>query len=325
MRRILLLLVVVGAFVALLSYVRQPEEARAARMGAVTGAELATPQAPVKFDGEKAWEHLKQQVAIGPRPAGSPALRQTRAYITRQISAMGLTVQEQPFTASTPNGKIEMVNLIVRLPGKRPDRILFVGHYDTKYFRDEVFVGASDGASSGAWLIEWIRAVKDRPREFTYEIVWLDGEEAVCRNWDDCSKPGAPDNTYGSRHYVQAAKAANAIPSLKALILVDMIADRDLAFLREQNSTPWLKDIIWGAARRLGHGGVFQDREIPIEDDHMPFVEAGVAAVDIIDLDYPAWHMEGDTLDAVSARSLQVVGDVVLAALPKVEARVRSR
>jgi hypothetical protein len=185
-----------------------------------------------------------------------------------------------------------------------------------------VFVGASDGASSGAWLIEWVRAVKDRPREFTYEIVWLDGEEAFCRNWDDCGKPGAPDNTYGSRHYVQAAKAAHALPSLKALILVDMIADRDLAFLREEKSTPWLKDIIWGAARRLGHGGVFLDREMPVEDDHVPFLEAGVPAVDIIDLDYPAWHTPADALNAVSSRGLQIVGDVLLAALAEIEQRL---
>src|SRR5262245_40527846 len=106
---------------------------------------------PSGFESERAWEHLRQMVAIGPRPAGSLQLRQTRAYITRQLSGMGLTVQEQPFVATTPLGRVEMVNLIVRLPGRRTDRIAFTGHYDTKLFRDQVFVGASDGASSAAF------------------------------------------------------------------------------------------------------------------------------------------------------------------------------
>ena len=131
------------------------------------------------FDSSKAWEHLRQMVALGPRPSGSPALRQTRAYITRQITAMGLVVQEQPFVAQTPIGPIDMVNLIVRLPGKRQERILFTGHYDTKLYKDVTFVGASDGGSSGAFLIELARALKDQPREFTHELVWFDGEEAV--------------------------------------------------------------------------------------------------------------------------------------------------
>ena len=148
---------------------------------ALTGAGrplTAALQAPAAFDGAKAWDHLKQMVAIGPRPAGSATLRQTRAYLTRQIAAMGLKVEEQPFTADTPIGKVDMVNLIVRLPGRRTDRILFTGHYDTKPIRGVTFVGASDGASSAAMLVELVRAFKDRPREFTYEFVWLDGEEA---------------------------------------------------------------------------------------------------------------------------------------------------
>jgi hypothetical protein len=275
------------------------------------------------FDSNRAWEHLRQIVAIGPRPAGSAALRQTRAYITRQMSAIGLTVQEQPFIAETPIGTVEMVNLVVRLTGKRPERILITGHYDTKLFREFQFVGASDAGSSAAFLVELARALKDRPRELTYDLVWFDGEEAVCLDWSQCGKPGSPDNTYGSRYYVRAARAANALPSLKAMILVDMIGDRDLRFRREQKSTPWLKDIIWGAARRLGHGDVFADEEWPIEDDHVAFLEAGVPSVDIIDLDYLHWHKATDTLDNVSARSLQIVGDVLLAALPEIEKKLR--
>ena len=106
------------------------------------------------------------------------------------------------------------------------------------------------------------------------------------------------------------------------MVLVDMIAERSQRFLRETNSTEWLTDIIWSTARKLGHGSVFVNASTPIEDDHIPFLKAGVPAADIIDLDYPAWHTADDTLDQTSARSLQIVGDVLLASLPAIEARL---
>jgi glutaminyl-peptide cyclotransferase len=338
MTRILVLLaavVLAGAVVLARYWTAAPPEASVTLEPVAT----STPAAPVAaetqaaatFDSGKAWEHLRQMVAIGPRPAGSPALRQTRAYITRQISAIGLTVQEQPFTAQTPAGAIQMVNLVVRLPGRRADRILITGHYDTKRSSDFTFVGASDGASSAAMLIELARVLKDRPREFTYEFVWFDGEEAVCWNWDECKAPGGgPDNTYGSRYYVDAAKKANALASIKAMILLDMIGAKDLQLERETGySAKWLNDIVWAQARKLGHSGTFLDVETTIGDDHMPFAQAGVPTIDLIDLNHfnavGAWHTAKDTLDAVSARSLQIVGDVVLASLPDVERHLTAR
>jgi Peptidase family M28 len=291
-----------------------------------TGVQTAT--APKGFDSNQAWEYLRQMVAIGPRPAGSAALRETRAYITHQLATDGLTVQEQPFTAESPYGPVEMVNLIVTLPGRRTDRILVTGHYDTKLFRDQVFVGASDGASSAALLMELARALKGRSHQFTYEFIWFDGEEAFCPGWDDCGRPGSPDNTYGSRYYVQAATKAHALASIKAMILVDMIGARNLRVLRETGySTAWLTDIIWAEAKRLGYGSVFSDQTTSVEDDHMAFAKAGVPTTDIIDLnDYPQWHNTVccDDLDHVSAHSLQVVGDVLLASLPKIEDRLGS-
>jgi Zn-dependent M28 family amino/carboxypeptidase len=291
----------------------------------------APPEQTPGFDSSRAWEHLRQMVALGPRPAGSAALRETRSYIARQLAAFGLTVQEQPFSARTPNGTVEMVNLILRLPGKRPDKILITGHYDTKLFKEFAFVGANDAGSSAAFLIELARALKDRPREFTYELVWFDGEEAVCRGWDDCgesrldswtpAKPGNPDNTYGSRHYVIDAMKTN-IRALRAMILVDMIGERGAVFQREANSTQWLKDIIWGTAKELGHSKTFVDTEYAIDDDHVPFLRAGVPSVDIIDLDYPSWHTQQDTLDKLAARSLQIVGEVIVGSLPKIEKRL---
>jgi hypothetical protein len=205
---------------------------------------------PIKFDSNRAWDHLRKMVAIGPRPAGSPALAETRKYIEDQLAAAGVHATEQAWDDQTPIGKIHMVNVIATIPGARKDRILVTGHYDTKLFREFRFVGASDGASSAAFLIELARVLKARANGLTYDLVFLDGEEAVCKNWDDCGRPGAPDNTYGSRHYVEEAKKAGALASIKANILVDMIADRNLRLKRESYSTPWLTDIIWSTAKR---------------------------------------------------------------------------
>ncbi len=274
------------------------------------------------FDSSRAWEHLRQMVAIGPRPAGSAGLEQTRKYIKDQLTKENITVTEQAWDAATPNGNIHMVNLIATIPGAGKDRILITGHYDTKLFREFRFVGASDGASSGAFLIELARALKTRKNPLGYELVFLDGEEAVCREWDECSRPGSPDNTYGSRHYVAAAKQNGSLASLKAMILVDMIADRNLTIRREIYSTPWLTEIVWAAARKLGQSA-FMAETTRVEDDHLPFLAVGIPSVDIIDLDYPQWHTAADSLDAVSARSLQVVGDTILAALPQIESHLQ--
>jgi peptidase M28-like protein len=288
------------------------------------GQEAARGQQPATFDSSRAYEHLRQMVSFGPRPSGSAAIRQTRAYITRQLSSYGLTVLEQPFTAATPLGNVDMINLSVRVPGRRTDRILLTGHYDTKLYRDRTFVGASDAASSAAILIELARVLKTRSREFTYEFVWFDGEEAVCEGWDQCGTPRSPDNTYGSRYYVQAAKKANVLPQLRAMILFDMIGARNLKLRRDNASTAWLTDLIWATAKRLGHNDVFLDSSTEIGgDDHMPFIEAGVPAVDLIDLmDYPEWHTPQDDLAHVAAGSLQVVGDVTVAALPEIEKKL---
>jgi glutaminyl-peptide cyclotransferase len=274
------------------------------------------------FDSGKAYEHLRQMVLLGPRPAGSSALAATRAYITRQLAAAGLAVQEQPFTAQTPIGPVKMVNLQLRLPGRRTDRILITGHYDTKLFREFPFVGASDGASSAAMLMELARVLKSRPHEFTYEFVWFDGEEAVCRNWDECGRPGAPDNTYGSRYYVDAAKKANTIASIKAMILLDMVGARDLKLRKDTEfAAAWLNDIVWATAKKMGHGSTFIDLNGDVGgDDHQPFSQAGIPTIDLIDLhDYPQWHTKDDDLAHVGAGSLQILGDVLLAALPEIE------
>src|SRR5258706_3721051 len=274
----------------------------------------ATP-AP-KFDSGRAWEHLRQLVAIGPRPSGSPAIEQTRKYIKEQLAANGLTAVEQVWDDQTPLDKVHMVNLVVTIPGARRERIVIAGHYDTKLYRQFRFVGASDGGSSAAFLLEIARVLKGRRNPMTIEILFLDGEEARLPDWS------GSDNTYGSRHYVGAARRDGSLATLKAMLLVDMIGDRDLDIRRDTNSTPWLTNIIWETAKQKDLDDYFVPDSTKIEDDHLPFLAAGVPSVDIIDLDYEPWHTAKDTIDACSARSLQVVGDVVLAALPQIEAHL---
>jgi Zn-dependent M28 family amino/carboxypeptidase len=268
---------------------------------------------PPRFDSSRAYEHVRQLVAIGPRPAGSPAIASARQYISAQMKQLGLQATEQAFDADTPIGRVRIVNLLVTIPGARKDRLIVGGHYDTKLFRNARFVGANDGGSSAAFLIELARVLKDRTNPFTIELVFFDGEEAFNLDWVD------PDNTYGSRYYVGNARRAGTLSSISAMVLVDMIADRQLTIRREEASTPWLTDAIWASARKLKQTA-FLNESLRVEDDHMHFLAAGVPAVDIIDLDYPAWHTPADTLDQVSARSLQIVGDVLLDALPTIEA-----
>jgi Zn-dependent M28 family amino/carboxypeptidase len=277
------------------------------------GPKAGTTPAKLSFDGARAYEHLRQVVSLGPRPAGSLALENTRGYVAGQLKAAGVSVIRQAFFAKTPVGQIQMVNLIATIPGARKERIAIAGHYDTKLFREFRFVGANDGGSSTAFLIELARVLKARQNAFTIELLFFDGEEATLRDWS------GTDHTYGSQYYVDTARKNGTLASLKALILVDMIAERSQRFLRESKSTPWLTDLIWSTARRLGYGSIFVNDSTPIDDDHIPFLEAGVPATDIIDLEYTAWHTAADTLDHTSARSLGVVGNVVLNALEPIE------
>jgi Zn-dependent M28 family amino/carboxypeptidase len=267
-------------------------------------------QAPRQFDGAAALHHVERLLAIGPRPAGSAAGAKARAYIQAQLKAAGVETRVTAFDAATPHGRLPMANVVGVLPGKRPDVILIGGHYDTKWFPDFRFVGANDGGSSTALLLQLARELAKAPREFTYWIAFFDGEEAR-EAWT------ATDSLYGSRHLAEELARTSRLP--RAVIVVDMIGDRDLGIRKEAASASWLTDIIWDTARRLGHGRHFLDDVMPVEDDHAPFLRAGVPSVLLIDFDYPPWHTAEDTLDKVSARSLATVGDVVRESLPAVE------
>jgi Zn-dependent M28 family amino/carboxypeptidase len=262
------------------------------------------------FSGEAAFAHVERLVAIGPRAAGSPGGAKARDYIVSRLKKIGLEVRVEPFEADTPHGRLRMANIVAVIPGRRPDVILIGGHYDTKWFPDRHFVGANDGGSSAAFLIELARQLARSPREFTYWVVFFDGEEAF-QSWT------ATDSLYGSRRMAADLSRSHRLP--RAVIVVDMIGDRDLNIRREVFSTSALTDLIWQAATQLGHQRHFPSAAMPVEDDHAPFLRAGVPAVLLIDFDFPPWHTPDDTVDKVSPRSLKIVGDVLLKALPAIE------
>ncbi|MFQ5896762.1 MAG: M28 family peptidase [Candidatus Methylomirabilia bacterium] len=273
---------------------------------------VALPAGPT-FDSRTAWRHVERLVAFGPRPSGSSALDRAREYIAAELRRSGVTVKERAFTAQTPDGPIRMVNVIGELAGRRREVILVGGHYDTKYFPSFRFVGANDGGSGTGLLLELARSLAGRPREFTYWITFFDGEEAR-RQWSP------RDGIYGSRQLVEALRKDGSIRLLRAAVVVDMIGDRDLTIRREVASTPWLTDLMWASARRLGHRAHFLNETLAVEDDHTPFLRAAVPATLLIDFEYgPHWHTPGDTLNKLSRRSLQVVGEVLLDALPALE------
>jgi len=267
-------------------------------------------------------DHVRKQINFGPRPPDTPQLAKTRAYIMNELKSYGLNVYLDEFSAATPQGEKKMANIIGEIPGETKSIILITSHYDTKYYKDMQFLGANDPASSVATLLEIGRVLgsqKEKPKA-TYRLVFFDGEEAFCEGWDQCGSEGHPDNTYGSRHYLSQLTARNEVANTGAMILLDMMGYKNLELGRDPSSIRWLQDIIWQTGRELGYGKIFVDREEGVGgDDHEAFIKAGVDAVDVIQLSsYPYWHKADDTVDKVSAQSMKIVGDTVLASLPKI-------
>lgn len=302
----------------------------------VEGISSPSPAAKSDFDGDRAFEQVRKQVEFGPRPAGSAELEKTRNYIIDQLKSYGLKVTTDEFHPTTPMGERKMANVTAELPGESNDVVIISSHYDTKYFKDFKFVGANDGGASTGALLEIARvmAASKQKLRLTYWFVFFDGEEAFCLDWDDCHNPNPadpntplPDHTYGSRRYVAQLIEKNELKRVRAMILLDMMGFKNLRLGRDDMSTAWLQDIVWQAGKQLGYGAQFVDgREGVGDDDHSPFLRAGIDALDIIQLSsYPPWHTKEDTLDKVSAKSLKIVGDAVIVSLPKIEERLQNK
>lgn len=271
----------------------------------------------VEFSGEQALAFTRKATSLGARPPGSPAIRKLQGYILAQLKLRGCEAAPDDFTASTPLGAVAMRNIIARFPGKSGRAVVFTGHYDTKTMPGTNFVGANDGGSSAGFLLEMARTLKGRAHKDDVYLVWFDGEEAFAQ-WTE------RDSLYGSRHLAERWAADGTLSRIKALINVDMVGDKNLGILQDQNSSPRLRKLIWQTASRLGYAQYFLNSGSAVEDDHIPFIKRGVEAADVIDLEYGPpeqtyWHTDKDTMDKLSAHSLEVVGKVLTAVLGELE------
>jgi glutaminyl-peptide cyclotransferase len=268
------------------------------------------------FSGTAALEFTRHAVAFGPRPPGSAANQKLQSYIEAQLKTLRCQVSFDAFTAETPAGRVAMRNVIAKFPGNSGRAVVITGHFDSKPMPGRVFVGANDGGSSTGFLLELARVVNSMPHADDICLVWFDGEESY-GEWSDTN------GIYGSRHLADKWSRDGTLGRIKALINVDMIGDKDLGILEEGNSSASLVKLVWQTAHDLGYGKYFLDSGFATEDDHLPFLRKGVNALDLIDFDYGPqneyWHTEQDTMDKLSAHSLEVVGNVLVAVLRKLQ------
>jgi Zn-dependent M28 family amino/carboxypeptidase len=209
-----------------------------------------------------------------------------------------------------------MQNLIARKGEGRKGAIVLATHYDTKLMEGKNFVGANDAGSSTGLLLELARVLAGNKDPLDYWFVFLDGEEAFVE-WSTF------DSTYGSRHLAQRWKAEGIVPRIRALILLDMIGDKDLDIFYETNSTKRLMDLVQDTAAKIGLKSIMSSYQTAVEDDHLPFLDVGIPSVDIIDLNYGPGnsyhHTLEDSLDKVSPESLEKTGRLVLAVLEELQ------
>jgi glutaminyl-peptide cyclotransferase len=277
-------------------------------------------KASAKFSGQAAFNLTQQYIDAAPhRWIGSPGHAKAEEFLKDHFKAEAAkgNFETDSFSASTPVGLLPMHNFIVRFPGKKDGVIVLASHYETNYWLKDInFVGANDGACTTALLIEIGNYLRAHPPEgYSVWLVFFDGEEAI-KSWSNS------DSLYGSRHLAAKWSANGTISKIKAYLLADMIGDKDLNIDRDQNSTPWLLDMLSAAARNTGHSSYVFKHDTQVEDDHIPFKQRGVPVLDIIDLDYGPptqerpegsyHHTELDTIDKLSPKSLQISGDLFL-------------
>lgn len=289
-----------------------------------SGCDAPTKSTTLEFDGARAWKNLETQVAIGPRPAGSAALEKTRAWLSTALTESGLKSVREDFKAQTPAGEIAFANIYADLPARNPaasEWIILGSHFDTKRTEErfkEPFLGANDAGSSTAVLLELARVLaKGGARELNYRFLFLDGEEAIAWDWI------GEDNTYGSRYHAGQLQKSGMAARVRAFILLDMVGDKDLQLMRDSYSDRRLLELFFATGRELGYRKHVDGRAEEIRDDHLSFMAVGIPSIDLIDLDYGPlnsyWHTPKDTLENCSQASLEVIGRLVLASLPKVE------
>jgi glutaminyl-peptide cyclotransferase len=274
---------------------------------------------PPTFDGDRAMQYVKDIVKFGPRPLGSASHKKVEDYIEGHLK--GDQVEDDVFSADTPEGKFPVHNIIAKFPGTKDGIIVVASHYDTNYpLRNTSYVGANDGASSSGLLLEMANQLRGKQRDgYSVWLVWDDAEEAMKPDGSGGlpkEMPFEEDSLYGITHLAENWQADGTLKKVKAFLLADMIGDADLNIERDSNSTPWVENVVYEAATRLGYQSHFFGRELEVSDDHLPFVKRGVPSADLIDFNYGYndvfWHTTQDTLDKLSPKSLQIVGSVLL-------------
>jgi Zn-dependent M28 family amino/carboxypeptidase len=287
-----------------------------------TGPKLSLPPdkgPPPTIDSNRAFQYLKEIVAFGPRPIGSANHKKVEDYILAHLK--NDAVEQDAFTTDTPEGKLPVRNIIAKFPGTKDGIVVIASHYDTNYpLRNTSFVGANDGGSSSALLLEFANQLRGKPREgYSVWLVWDDAEEAIKPDGSGGLKQEMPfekDSLYGITHLAEKWEADGTLKKIKAFLLADMVGDADLNIERDTNSTPWLEDVVYEAASRLGYQSHFFARTLAVSDDHLPFVKRGVPCADFIDFNYGYndvfWHTTQDTVDKLSPKSLEIVGSTML-------------
>jgi glutaminyl-peptide cyclotransferase len=285
---------------------------------------VSTPKAIAQhFDGAKAYEYAREFAAIGPRWPTGPGHVKAEEFLRAHF--LHDQREEDTFTADTPIGPVPLRNFIVRYEGTKPGVIVLGTHYETNYpLKNINFVGANDGASTTGLLMaiaDRLRAATASGKKLDGYSVWLvffDGEEAI-QTWSET------DSTYGSRHLAAKWGRDGTLGRIKAFMLADMIGDKDLDIQRETNSTGWLVDLVAQAAKKFSYQRYFFQKEMGVEDDHLPFVKRGVPSIDVIDLDYGPnnsyHHTAQDTMDKISAHSLTIDGDVFMESIRLIDQR----
>ena len=260
-------------------------------------------------------------VAIGPRFSGSPGAERTAEWILARIGETGRKAELDVFTDQTPLGPVTFRNIVLDVPGKSGSFIVIGTHYDTKYFPPDVpFQGANDGASGVAALLAMIRRLDKAPSKLGIRFIFFDGEEARFSY-------GPSDGLHGSRRAVEELRRTGELSRCRAMILLDMVGDRDLRFTLPSDTPPFLAETARNAADHLSAKGLLGTFSSPMVDDHVPFQTAGIPSIDLIDFRYGPgngyWHTSMDTQENVSAESIRLAGCLVLEMIRDLEVKFR--
>ena len=279
-----------------------------------TGDDAPPPDKTGGFDGKRAYAHVAKQVSFGPHPSGSAAIAQVQDYLLSELKSFGCTVDTDSFGADTPIGRISMKDILVKIPGENPGIILLGTHYDT-LLKDN-FVGADDGGSSTAVMLELARLLCPQKGKYAVWIAFFDGEEAM-KQWSDT------DSRYGSRQMAAKLAISGELKKVRGFLLADIVGGRTAVFKREASSTPALVDLVWNTAAKLGYSGLFSNEGTSAEDDHDSFLKRDVPSVDVIGdfINNGYWHTTQDSLNKISAKTLASVGHVFLESIKQLQAK----